>query len=112
MIEATDILNRKQTYILKHDENIHFHTPGEHLINGVRPDLSMHMVFFREGQNTHEDDHAVIEIMFVKVAEQFSEKLSGDRFLHQLNIKQYPVNLNNLLNSQCFCFFSTEKSDC
>ena len=111
MIEATDILNRKQTYILKHDENTHFHTPGEHLINGFRPDLSMHMVFLREGQHTHEDDHAVIEIMFVKVAEEFSEKLSGDRFLHQLGIKQHPVKLNNLVNSDCL-YFSTEKSDC
>ena len=103
MIEATDILKRKQFYVLKHYKSIHFHSPGEHLINGDQPDLSLHMVFHREGQDTHEDNYAVIEIMFMKVAEQFSDKLSGDVFLKKMGIQQHPVTYNILRN--LFIFF-------
>jgi len=88
LIEATDILGRKQFYELKESKSIHFHTPGEHLINGHQPDLSMHMVFLQKGKITHEDRHSVIEITFVKRAEEFSSDLAGDVFLNLLNIKK------------------------
>lgn len=95
MIEATDILNRRQSYVLRHFKSIHFHSPGEHLINGDRPDLCMHMVFHREGVESQEDVYAVIEIMFRKG--DSSGDLAGDRFLELIGVKTHPVSLSNFL---------------
>ena len=110
MIEATDILKRTQFYVLKHYKSIHFHCHGEHLINGDQPDLSMHMVFHREGPNTHEDNYAVIEIMFMKVAEEFSDKLSGDVLLKKMGIQQHPVTYNIIRNLHYIHILSQKKA--
>jgi len=94
MIEATDILQRKQFYVLKSFNSIHFHCPGEHFINGDQPNLSLHMVFQREGLETHEDHYAVMEIRFIKTAQKISSNLRGDVFLKKMNIQNYPVNIH------------------
>lgn len=88
----TDCLNHKQNFSLT--SNVHLHTKGEHAINGILSDLSMHLVHVYKSNSddpstkTQEDNIAVIELNFKKIKKEAGNdtELYGDRIFRLLDI--------------------------